>query len=68
MSESECAVCGFEPDPEKIPPHYVLSLAEDDITDDKIMSYPFGGSVSVPFACSDDCWTTAKDDGFEQYR
>ncbi len=63
MSEehSECAVCGYEPDPDRVPPHYVLSLNEDDISEETVESYPFGGSLSVPFACSDECWLDARD-------
>ena len=59
---TECAVCGYEPDPDRVPPHYVLSLSEEDIDDEYVQSYPFGGSVSVPFACSDECWLDAQDD------
>jgi hypothetical protein len=59
---TECAVCGYEPDPDRIPPHYVLSLADGDIDDEHVESYPFGGSLSVPFACSDECWLDAQDD------
>jgi len=45
---TECAVCGYEPDPDRVPPHYVLSLSADDIDDEFVQSYPFGGSLSVP--------------------
>jgi len=54
-----CSVCGHEP-AETIPPKYVLSLDPDDRDEETIMSKPFGGSLSVPFACSDECfveWT-----------
>lgn len=64
---TECAVCGYEPDPDRIPPHYVLSLAPEERDGDEIPSYPFGGELSVPFACSDECWLDAKRDGFERY-
>jgi len=59
---TECAVCGYEPDPDRVPPHYVLSLSADDIDDEFVQSYPFGGSLSVPFACSDECWLDAQDE------
>jgi len=58
---TECAVCGYEPDPERVPPHYVLSLSDEDADDEFVQSYPFGGSLSVPFACSDECWLDAQD-------
>jgi len=64
---AECAVCGLEPDPERIPPHYVLSLAEGEREGRDVQSYPFGGSLSVPFACSDECWLNAERDGFDRY-
>ena len=68
MSEyTECAVCGYTPDPDRVPPHYVLSLAPDERNDHDVMSKPFGGSLSVPFACSDECWLDAERDGFERY-
>jgi len=59
---TECAVCGYEPDPDRVPPHYVLSLSDEDIDDEYVQSYPFGGSLSVPFACSDECWSDAQHD------
>ncbi|KOX93252.1 hypothetical protein [Halorubrum tropicale] len=59
---TECAVCGYEPDPDRIPPHYVLSLDQEDISRETVESYPFGGSLSVPFACSDECWLDAQQD------
>jgi len=62
---SECAVCGYEPEGDRIPPHYVLSLAPGEREGDEITSYPFGGSLSVPFACSDECWVDARDADFE---
>lgn len=30
--------------------------------DECVQSYPFGGSLNVPFACSDECWLDAQDD------
>jgi len=59
---TECAVCGYSPNPDRIPPHYVLSLSDEDVDDEYVQSYPFGGSLNVPFACSDECWLDAQDD------
>jgi len=59
---TECAVCGYEPDADRVPPYYVFSLSDEDIDDEYAQSYPFGGSLSVPFACSDECWLDAQDD------
>ena len=59
---TECAVCGYEPDPDRVPPHYVLSLSDEDSDGELVQSYPFGGSLSVPFACSDECWLDAQDE------
>lgn len=64
---TECAVCGYEPDPDRFPPHYVLSLHPDERDEETIKSYPFGGSLPVPFACSDECFLNAERDGFERY-
>lgn len=68
VEHNECAVCGYEPDPDRIPPHYVLSLAAKDISEETIESYPFGGSLPVPFACSDECWLDAREIGFDRFR
>lgn len=65
---TECAVCGYEPDTGRFPPHYVLSLAEEDISEETVESYPFGGSVSVPFACSDECLLDAREMGLDRFR
>jgi hypothetical protein len=65
---TKCAVCGDKPDADRFPPRYTLSLAEDDIDEETVTSYPFGGSLSVPFACSGDCFSQAEQEGFEQYR
>lgn len=51
-----CEVCGEEPDGDRIPPMYVYSLDPDDRDDEHVMAKPFGGSLSVPFACSEKCW------------
>lgn len=59
---TECAICGYEPDRDRVPPPYVLSLSDEDADDHFVQSYPFGGSLSVPFACSDECWLDAQDD------
>lgn len=68
VEHTECALCGYEPDPDRIPPHYVLSLDEEDISEDTVESYPFGGSLSVPFACSDGCWSDAREKGLDRFR
>jgi len=59
---TECEVCGYEPDADRVPPHYVLSLSDEDSDDEYVQSYPFGGSLPMPFACSDECWLDAQND------
>jgi len=68
VEHDECEVCGYAPDPDRMPPHYVLSLAAEDISEETVESYPFGESLSVPFACSDECWLDAREMGFDRFR